>query len=193
MSRFVAISIPRLILVLAAFGFCMSSLVAESSSMTGMVPPALLRVGALAPTEPNPAPDSSYSVSPSTPSADLNIRVTDPTGAVIAKAEVQARCGSAVTTGITGDDGVATLHVRSGSYTLDLNAPGFAQKTLEVHLPLSDPLSITMDLGSATDTVNVSADGSFVPYASNAGSKTNALLIEVPQSISIVSEQDMEA
>jgi iron complex outermembrane receptor protein len=42
-----------------------------------------------------------------------------------------------------------------------------------------------MDVGSATDTVNVSADSGFVPYASNAGSKTNALLIEVPQSISI--------
>jgi iron complex outermembrane receptor protein len=50
-----------------------------------------------------------------------------------------------------------------------------------------------MDLGSATDTVNVSGDTGFVPYASNAGSKTNALLIEVPQSISIVSQQEMEA
>jgi iron complex outermembrane recepter protein len=50
-----------------------------------------------------------------------------------------------------------------------------------------------MDVGSATDTVNVSADSGFAPYASNAGSKTNALLIEVPQSISIVSQEEMVA
>ena len=54
------------------------------------------------------------------------------------------------------------------------------------------PLSISLDLGSATDTVNVSGDTGIVPYASNAGSKTNALLIEVPQSISIVSGQELE-
>jgi len=47
-------------------------------------------------------------------------------------------------------------------------------------------------LGSATDTVNVSGDTGIVPYASNAGSKTNALLIEVPQSISIVSGQELK-
>jgi iron complex outermembrane receptor protein len=143
--------------------------------------------------EPNPVSDPSCSVSPSAPVSDLNVRVGDPTGALIAKAEVEAHCGSAVTTSITGDDGTAILHLRSGSYSLTINAPGFAQKTLDVHLPLSSPLSIPMDLGSATDTVNVSGDSSFVPYASNAGSKTNALLIEVPQSISIVSGQEMEA
>ena len=50
-----------------------------------------------------------------------------------------------------------------------------------------------MAVGSATDVVNVTSDLGFVPYASNAGSKTNALLVEVPQSISIVNEQEMEA
>jgi iron complex outermembrane receptor protein len=143
--------------------------------------------------EPNPTTDSSCSVSPSAPFADLSVRVTDSTGALIPKAQIRARCGAATIAGITGDDGTASLHLRSGSYSLALDAPGFAQKTLEVQLPLSDPLSITMDLGSATDTVNVSGDSSFVPYASNAGSKTNALLIEVPQSISIVSQQELES
>jgi iron complex outermembrane receptor protein len=124
---------------------------------------------------------------------DLHVEVADPTGARIAKAEIKARCGASTASAMTGDDGAASLHLRSGSYSLVLTAPGFAEKTVEVNLPLSGPLSITMDLGSATDTVNVSGDSSFVPYASNAGSKTNALLIEVPQSISIVSLEEMEA
>jgi iron complex outermembrane recepter protein len=141
----------------------------------------------------NQALNSSCSVSPSASFAELTINVTDPTGAVVDRAEIEAHCGLTVVTGITSSDGAATIHLRSGNYTLTSTAPGFAKKTLEVHLPLNAPLSIKMDLGSATDIVNVSGDSGFVPYASNAGSKTNALLIEVPQSISIVSQREMEA
>jgi iron complex outermembrane receptor protein len=173
MSRFVAISItPRPILVLVA---------------------VLLGVGAFAFAAPNPVSDSSCSISPSAVPAELTVRVTDPSGALIANADIQTRCGSAASSGITGDDGMATLHLRGGSYSVAVNAPGFARKTVDVQLPTSGPLSIAMELGSATDTVNVSGGISFVPYASNAGSKTNALLIEVPQSISIVSLEEMEA
>jgi iron complex outermembrane receptor protein len=141
----------------------------------------------------NQAPDPSCLISSSAPFSDLRIQVSDQTGALIGRAEFEVRCGATVVTGITGTDGTATIRLRSGNYTLRSSAPGFAQKTLEVQLPLSAPLSVKMDVGSATDTVNVSADSGFVPYASNAGSKTNALLIEVPQSISIVSQREMEA
>jgi iron complex outermembrane receptor protein len=141
----------------------------------------------------NQALDSACLISPSAPFVDLNIQVTDQTGALVGRAEFEVRCGATVVTGVTGSDGAATIRLRSGNYTLRSNAPGFAQKILNLQLPLSAPLSVKMDVGSATDTVNVSADSGFVPYASNAGSKTNALLIEVPQSISIVSQQEMEA
>jgi iron complex outermembrane receptor protein len=141
----------------------------------------------------NYAPDSSCLISPSAPFVDLKIQVSDQTSALIGRAEFEVRCGATVVTGVTGTDGTATIRLRSGDYTLRLSAPGFAQKTLAVQVPVSAPLSVKMDMGSATDTVNVSADSGFVPYASNAGSKTNALLIEVPQSISIVSQREMEA
>jgi iron complex outermembrane recepter protein len=143
--------------------------------------------------EADQALDSSCVISPSASLTDLNIRVVDQTGALVGRAEFEVRCGATVVTGVTGTDGAATIRLRSGNYTLRSSAPGFAQKTLEVQLPLSAPLLVKMDLGSATDTVNVSADSGFVPYASNAGSKTNALLIEVPQAISIVSQEEMEA
>jgi iron complex outermembrane receptor protein len=139
------------------------------------------------------APDSSCVILPSAPFVDLKIQISDQTSALISRAEFEVRCGATVITGVTGTDGTATIRLRSGSYTLRSSAPGFAPKELAVQVPLSTPLSVKMDMGSATDTVNVSADSGFVPYASNAGSKTNALLIEVPQSISIVSQREMEA
>jgi iron complex outermembrane receptor protein len=123
----------------------------------------------------------------------VTIRVTDNTGALIIRAEIQLQCGATAINGITGDDGAVTLHGRSGTYTLLSHVPGFAEKTMDIQLPSTAAITVMMELGSATDTVNVSGDSGFVPYASNAGSKTNALLIEVPQSISIVGQQEMEA
>ncbi len=159
-----------------------------SPKLGGLAAPA-----SVAPIDANQASSYSCIISPSAPFVDLNIQVIDQTGALVGRAEFEVRCGATVVTGVTGADGTATIRLRSGNYTLRSSAPGFAQKRLEVQLPLSAPLSVKMDMGSATDTVNVSADSGFVPYASNAGSKTNALLIEVPQSISIVSQREMEA
>ena len=157
-----------------------------SGSARGMAP-----TGAAGPVP--AAGGDTCSVATEQPVAALSLQVMDATGASVERAEVEARCGAAVVTGITGGGGLATLRLHPGSYRLTLRAPGFAEKTLAVEAPQSGPMVVRMDVGSATDTVTVSADSGFVPYGSNAGSKTNALLIEVPQLISIVSQQEMEA
>jgi iron complex outermembrane receptor protein len=138
-------------------------------------------------------PTSSCSIPAGAAPTNLTLRVTDQQGALIPRAELELRCGATLLTALTTDEGIASLHPRAGTYTLTVRSPGFAPTTLAVQLPASDPLVIKLDIGSATDTVNVSGDSGFVPYASNAGSKTNALLLEVPQSISIVGQPEMEA
>ena len=142
---------------------------------------------------PIPSATTSCSISDEAASVPLTIRVADGTGALISRAEVRLQCGATDISGITGDDGMVVLRGRPGSYTLLSHVPGFAETKLEVQIPSTETIAVTMDVGSATDTVNVSGDSGFVPFASNAGSKTNALLIEVPQSISIVSQKEMEA
>jgi iron complex outermembrane recepter protein len=138
-------------------------------------------------------PTDPCTISSDAPFSQVRVRVADSTGAALERAEVEAHCGSTLVTGITGPDGVAVLNLRAGNYAVVSNAPGFAEKTLSLEAPTKAVFSMPMEVGSATDTVNVSADNGFVPYASNAGSKTNALLIEVPQSISIVNQLEMEA
>ena len=123
-----------------------------------------------------------------------SIRVTDLSGAVLEHAAVEVRCGDTALNGITSDHGEVDFNLRPGRYTVTARMPGFADTTSSADLPTpSSALVIEMAVGSATDVVNVSADTGFVPLASNAGSKTNALLIEVPQSISIVNQQELEA
>jgi iron complex outermembrane receptor protein len=141
-----------------------------------------------------PANADACTVATSATPVSAVIRVTDASGALIAHAAVEARCGSTVLNGITGDDGTVALNLSPGQYRILTRVPGFADDLRSANLPTAaGPLVVALSLGSATDTINVTADTGFVPFASNAGSKTNALLIEVPQSISIVNQREMEA
>lgn len=134
---------------------------------------------------------------PCTRSTDVTtatVRTTDNSQALLPQVAVEARCGSTVVNAISNDRGEVTLRLSPGRYTLLLREPGFADTTRTLDLPsASGVATVSMAVGAATDTVNVTADMGFVPYASNAGSKTDALLVEVPQSISIVSEREMQA
>ena len=144
------------------------------------------------------APQTNAAIPPCTaangPVASVVLHVTDASEAGLPHASLEVRCGSKVTTGLTNDRGELRISVFPGSYQLVVRATGFSDRNEEVVLPApSGVLEGVMEGGRATDVVNVSADSGFVPYASNAGSKTNALLVEVPQSISIVSEQELQA
>ncbi|HEX8811889.1 MAG TPA: TonB-dependent receptor plug domain-containing protein, partial [Terracidiphilus sp.] len=122
------------------------------------------------------------------------IRVVDQSGALLPNAAVEVRCGNISLNAIADEQGEARFQLRPGQYTILTRMPGFADTVRTENLPSgSGPLDVAMVVGSATDVINVTADTGFVPYASNAGSKTDALLIEVPQSISIVNEAEMDA
>ena len=122
------------------------------------------------------------------------LRITDVSHALLPNAAVELRCGNTVLNALADEQGEAHFELRPGHYTVLARMPGFADTVRTMDLPASTgPAEIAMSVGSATDTINVTADTGFVPFASNAGSKTNGLLVEVPQSISIVNEAEMNA
>ncbi len=122
------------------------------------------------------------------------VRVVDQSDAALVEAAIQVRCGATMLNAITDDKGEARFNLHPGRYEVTTRLPGFSDNVRMVELPMTiGPLVVKMSVGAVTDTVNVSADAGFVPYASNAGSKTNALLVAVPQSISIINEQEMQS
>ncbi len=140
------------------------------------------------------ARQQSCTLSPNATPLPAVIRVTEVSHALLPNAAVEVRCGGTVLNGITDEHGQVQFNLRPGRYTLLTREPGFADMERVADLPAAaGPFEVEMTVGSATDVINVSADTGFVPFASNAGSKTNALLVEVPQSISIVNQQEMEA
>jgi Carboxypeptidase regulatory-like domain/TonB-dependent Receptor Plug Domain len=124
--------------------------------------------------------------------APETLQVADISGAAIERAAVEAQCGADVWNGITAPDGQVVLDLAPGQYQLTVRTPGFATVHQVVNVP-GAPLTVVLPVAASSDVVNVTADTGFVPYESNAGSKTNSLLLEVPQSISIVNEREMEA
>lgn len=152
---------------------------------------ATVAVRAQSPNTLRPKPAECRVDAATTPS-HVTVQITDAAGAAVPRAAVEARCGTTVHNGITAGDGHVTLDLRSGSYQLTARAPGFATVTQTVSTT-GATIAITLPIAAANDTVNVTANTGFVPYESNAGSKTNSLLIEVPQSISIVNQREMEA
>jgi iron complex outermembrane recepter protein len=138
--------------------------------------------------------DAACSIKSTDPLLSVSITVKDPSAAIVQRAAIDLRCGDTVVNAQTAADGTAALRLHPGTYHLTVLAPGFSDylQTLTIASP-AKTIDVTLAPGSATDVINVTADSGFVPFASNAGSKTGALLIEVPQSISIINTREMEA
>ena len=139
------------------------------------------------------AATSTCKVDETAPAAAIVVQIRDTAGALIPLATVDIQCGAHTHTVQTGANGEATVKLHPGSYDVTASAAGFAVSTQQALPIAASGLVVTLAAGAATDTVNVTATGNFVPYDSNAGSKTNAPLLEVPQSISIVNQQELEA
>ncbi len=140
------------------------------------------------------APEAPCSIDKTAQQVSVFVSVKDLSSAVIQRAAIELRCGELVYNTQTDAEGAAKLRAFPGTWRLTVLAPGFSDSVRSVQLSsAAKDIDVTLATGSATDVVNVTADSGFVPFASNAGSKTGALLLEVPQSISIVNSREMEA
>jgi iron complex outermembrane receptor protein len=126
---------------------------------------------------------------------NLPVSVLDPSGAALTDARIRLSCGTVSVTGRTGADGVAHLSLLPGTWLLTVQSDGFAaeNRAVTVESSIKSPLVVSMRVGSAADSVTVTADAGYVAYSSEAGSKMDVPLIEVPQSISVVNQQELKS
>jgi iron complex outermembrane receptor protein len=120
--------------------------------------------------------------------------VTDPTGAAISSANVTFLCGDQQKSVVTSASGTFSLNLLPGNYQVQIVAPGFTQLSRAVTLAAGDtyvPANFGLALGTAQNTVTVSANGGFVGEDTATGTKTDTALVEVPQSISIITGAEL--
>jgi outer membrane cobalamin receptor len=105
--------------------------------------------------------------------ADLKVKVLDPQSAAVAGAQVSLLSkgtDSPLRTATTSAEGIATLgELSSGSYQIQVLAPGFAMQTEAVPAH-SDLITIQLHLATASETVVVTATRTPIPAGESGAS-----------------------
>jgi iron complex outermembrane receptor protein len=120
--------------------------------------------------------------------------VTGPTNAAVPAATIVFTCGDGRKSTVTTGDGSFSLPLSEGTYQVSIHASGFAPLSRVITLgPNAEfaPLSFSLVLDTAVNTVTVSANSGFVPGDTLSATKTNTPLIETPQSVSVITADDL--
>jgi len=131
------------------------------------------------------------------PAQTLSGTVADPTGARIASATIRLECGERSLQARTDGAGRFTLNAPAGPYRLRFEATGFADYTRAVSLGQSNQsgqtTEVVLAIQNASNAVTVQAESGYVAQDSTLATKTDTPLLETPQSISVITRDEMDA
>jgi iron complex outermembrane receptor protein len=131
----------------------------------------------------------------SRPAVRLSGTVSDTTNATVLGARVTLRCGSFRRDTSTLADGSYALSAPAGTYVLEVETPGFEEAVESIELPPegSQQRDITLKVGRFESIVTVTAPGGYLATSSTTATKTDAPLIEIPQTVSVITLDQMKA
>jgi len=124
-------------------------------------------------------------------------RILDPAGEPIPDVRVTAfaegRGSSPAATAVSGPDGRFTLDLAAGDYSLRLEIEGFAETVQRVTLTpdSSGPFDLTLQVG-IQESITVQAPSGYQLSTVSSGTKTLTPLLDVPQSVTVVTRQLMQ-
>ena len=129
------------------------------------------------------------------PRAEVTGRIVDPSGAPLVGASLTLRCGDFRQDARTIGDGSYRIAAPAGAYILEAEAPGFEPTAAPVELDAAAAaaLDLTLEIGTFGSIITVSEPGVFVAASSTSATKSDAPLIEIPQSVSVITADQMTA
>ena len=128
---------------------------------------------------------------PTAPRVSLTGKVSDSSGAPLVGATVALRCGNFRQDARTTGDGTYRVIAPAGSYLLEVNAPGFDMDMETLQLSKTDSRDITLQTGTYSSIITVSEPGGYFAGSSTTATKEDAPLIEIPQSVSVVTADQL--
>ena len=123
----------------------------------------------------------------------LSGTVTDSSGAPLVGASVALICGKFRLDSRTSGDGSYRIAAPAGPYVVEVSAPGFETAMETVNLTLPHNRYFTLETGSFSSIITVEETGGFSAASSTSATKMNAPLIEIPQSVSVVTQDQLVA
>jgi iron complex outermembrane recepter protein len=156
---------------------------------------ALIPALASAQAQTGSTPADACRLDPRKPKIVLGGTVTDQSGASIGAAIVTLRCGTQKLIEHTRTDGAYKFMVPAGSYQIDVDAQGFepTAESLDVSAPGPQKRDFMLNVGGFESIVTVTAEGGFVAASSTTATKTDAPLIEIPQTVSVITLDQMKS
>ena len=124
--------------------------------------------------------------------ATLRGTVSDPTGARISGASLVAvpESGGSFASATSDANGAFSFELQPGQYSLRISRKGFADSSSKVNLSQSEyaSLNVVLKVGSASDVVAVVEPAAYVAPVIATATKTLTPLIDIPQSITVVTK-----
>lgn len=119
--------------------------------------------------------------------------VTDPSGAIVPDANIALKCGEILQQTRSGSDGSFSLTISPGSYELDVTVAGFEPQTQRVSITTqsSQKLDLALNVKRTASIVTVTAPIGYVATSATTATKSDIPLIETPQSVSVITEDQM--
>jgi iron complex outermembrane receptor protein len=117
--------------------------------------------------------------------------VSDPSDAPVVGASVALRCGTFRLDARTSGDGTFHISAPAGPYVVEVNAPGFDTAMETLQLTQASERAFTLQTGTFSSIITVEETGGFSAASSTSATKTNAPLIEIPQSVSVITQDQM--
>lgn len=120
--------------------------------------------------------------------------VTDPSGAAVSSALVDFSCDTTAKSTVTSADGEFSLKLPAGKCNISIRSGSFAiykQQLLVNDDTARNPLAIRLSLDTEKSSVTVTANQGFVAHDTQTATKTSTPLIETPQSISVITLDEL--
>jgi catecholate siderophore receptor len=123
-------------------------------------------------------------------------KVMDPQRAGVAGAliTIEGKESTQQTTVTTNERGEFSLAVEPGLYKMSATAEGFAAclQTVDLTKNPTAPIEIMLDVADATASVTITDFSGYLTQAVNTATKTTTSLRDIPQSISVVSKEQIK-
>jgi len=129
---------------------------------------------------------------PSTEKITVRGKVTDTNGAVVGGARITAQSSRRQVVTVTDPSGKFAITLDPDEYTFKVVAEGFMDAARQVKRgELNQTLDITLEVGLPSATVTITDSAGYQIGAVSSATHTDALLRDVPQSITVVSKEQI--
>jgi catecholate siderophore receptor len=123
-------------------------------------------------------------------------RVVDPSQVPLANAQIQvvSENGAPLSSATSNQDGLFSISLQPGNYTIKIEKHGFAEftQTIQVSANHSDRVDFALQISPLKSTVNVRENAGYVVPVLSTTTKTATPLRDVPQTVNVVTQEQIK-